>query len=361
MERIRRAAGKHALAAFAALYMFLVGIELMGASFKLMGSAFAEQVMAATTNPVVALFIGLLATTLVQSSSVSTSMIVSMTAGGALTVAHAIPMVMGANIGTSITNTIASLGHITQEDEFRQAFEVATVHDFFNILIVLVFLPMELLFHPLERGATFLSQYLVGTDGAAFQSPLDAVVEPAADMAAVGLQENAVLMLAVSFVLIYAALRQFVKTMRPYAETEFKDHIQQHVFGSPIRSFLCGLGLTTFVQSSSVSTSMIIPFAGVNIVDLKKVFPYILGANVGTTFTALMAALVSGSQAALIVATIHFLFNTTGSALIYPLRRIPMHLSIILAKHIPRSRLYPIAYIVMVFYGLPFSVVFLFH
>lgn len=353
--------GKQVLTAIVALYVFLLGIELMGASFKLFGAGFAEQVMAATTNPIVALFIGLLATTLVQSSSVSTSMIVGMTAGGALTITHAIPMIMGANIGTSITNTLASLGHITREDEFQQAFEVATVHDFFNILIVILFLPIELMFHPLERGATFLSQFLVGKSGGTFQSPLDIVIEPVADMGVAGLQENAVVMLVVSFIMIYAALRQFVQVMRPYAETGFRDHVQKHVFGSPIRSFLCGIGVTAFVQSSSISTSIIIPFAGLKVIDVKKVFPYILGANVGTTFTALMAALVAGSQAALIVALIHLLFNVAGSAVVYPFRRVPMYLSITLARHVPRSRTYPLMYIISLYYALPGSVVLLFH
>merc|ERR1719216_231058 len=80
---------------------------------------------------------------LVQSSSTSTSIIITMTAAGLMEVKNAIPMIMGANIGTSVTNTIVSVGQIGNKDEYRRAFAGATVHDCFNILTVLVLLPIE--------------------------------------------------------------------------------------------------------------------------------------------------------------------------------------------------------------------------
>ena len=57
----------------------------------------------------------------------------------------AIPIVMGANIGTSVTNTIVSMGQITNKDDFRRAFAGATVHDIFNWLTVIVLLPLEVI------------------------------------------------------------------------------------------------------------------------------------------------------------------------------------------------------------------------
>ena len=94
------------------LYIFFVSISLMGASFKFFGKGFAEQLLSTTSNPFVGLLIGVLATSLVQSSSTTTSMVVALVAGGALDVAGAIPIIMGANIGTSVTNTLVSVGHI---------------------------------------------------------------------------------------------------------------------------------------------------------------------------------------------------------------------------------------------------------
>ncbi|XP_060596766.1 sodium-dependent phosphate transport protein 2B-like [Ruditapes philippinarum] len=95
--------------------------------------------------------IGVLATVLLQSSSTTTSIVVSMVGSGELlTVKQAIPIVMGANIGTSVTNTIVSIGQITNKDDFRRAFAGATVHDAFNWLTVLVLLPIEVITGYLE-------------------------------------------------------------------------------------------------------------------------------------------------------------------------------------------------------------------
>ena len=103
------------------LYLFLVSIGLMSSSFKLFGAGFAQQLVQTTSSPLCGLFAGILATTLVQSSSTTTSIAVGLVAGGGLTVAGAVPIIMGANIGTSVTATLVSLGHITRKEEFRRA------------------------------------------------------------------------------------------------------------------------------------------------------------------------------------------------------------------------------------------------
>ncbi|KAL4229342.1 hypothetical protein ACF0H5_012381 [Mactra antiquata] len=94
-------------------------------------------------NPVAGLMIGILATVLVQSSSTSTSIVVTMVGSGIIDVQPAIPMIMGANIGTSVTNTIVSLAQSSDRKEFKRAFAGATVHDMFNWLTVIVLLPIE--------------------------------------------------------------------------------------------------------------------------------------------------------------------------------------------------------------------------
>src|SRR3546814_15603168 len=84
---------------------------------------------------------------------------------------------MGANIGTTVTSTLAALGHVRRPQEFRGAFAAATVHDMFNLLAVVVLLPLELATGILESSAKWLSERLVGADGATFESPIKAVVE----------------------------------------------------------------------------------------------------------------------------------------------------------------------------------------
>ena len=89
------------------------------------------------------MLVGVLVTVLVQSSSTSTSIFITMVAASLLTVEQAIPLVMGANVGTSVTSTIVALGQSGNPDEFRRAFAAATVHDMFNFMSVLVLLPLE--------------------------------------------------------------------------------------------------------------------------------------------------------------------------------------------------------------------------
>lgn len=93
--------------------------------------------------------LGTLSTALVQSSSTVTSVIVGLVAGG-VPVSIAVPMIMGANMGTTITNTIVVLGDVKDGKTFNKAFRASTVHDFFNLYSIAIFLPIEAIFHPLE-------------------------------------------------------------------------------------------------------------------------------------------------------------------------------------------------------------------
>ena len=150
---------------FGILYLFLVSIGLMGASFKMFGKDFATQLVETTTNPFVGLFVGILATTLVQSSSTTTSLVVGIVAAGGLTIDTAVPIIMGANIGTSVTNTLVSMGHITRPVEFRRALAGATVHDFFNLMAVIILFPLELATGYLRTLAAGTSDIFTGMGG----------------------------------------------------------------------------------------------------------------------------------------------------------------------------------------------------
>ena len=133
------------------LYLFLVGINGLSESINNMGEDFATNIISTTSNPFIALFIGILSTTIFQSSSTTTSLIVGMVSGGALNLTGAIHMIMGANIGTTVTNIIVSIGHINRGNEFKRAFAAATVHDFFNVMAVIILFPLEMAFGILEK------------------------------------------------------------------------------------------------------------------------------------------------------------------------------------------------------------------
>ncbi|XP_060080597.1 sodium-dependent phosphate transport protein 2B-like [Ylistrum balloti] len=128
------------------LYLFICALGFLGNAFKLVGGktagkAFRENDL--LSNPVAGLMIGVLATVLLQSSSTTTSIIVTMVGSGIIPTKVAIPMVMGANIGTSVTNTLVALTQFGNREEFRRSFAGATVHDMFNWLTVIILLPLE--------------------------------------------------------------------------------------------------------------------------------------------------------------------------------------------------------------------------
>ena len=131
------------LAAFF-LYFFLVSIKLLEKGIKTLGAEYTDQLFQSVSSPFVGLLVGTLATVLVQSSSVTTATIVGLVGSGFLNLEYAIPMVMGANIGTTVTNTLVSFGHVRREQEFKRAFAASTMHDFFNLMAVLALFPLQL-------------------------------------------------------------------------------------------------------------------------------------------------------------------------------------------------------------------------
>lgn len=338
---------------FLSVYLFFVSIKLMGSGFKLLGKEFAESLIAATTNPLVGLFIGILATSVIQSSSCTTSILVGMVASGILGIGNAIPIVMGANIGTTITNTIVSLGHINTSKEFKKALGGATVHDFFNIIAVMILLPLELFFHVIEKTATYFSNLFVGVGGIAFTSPLNIIVSPAVEVVELVCTNNPIIILIVALVLLFLALKSLVTNMRALVIEKIETFLDVYLFRTALTAFLVGLIFTAIVQSSSITTSLVIPLIGAGILTIRKMFPYALGANLGTTVTAFLAALAVGVPTAITIALVHFFFNLFGIAIIYPLKSIPIGIAERFGEFGAKHRKWALAYIVIGFYIIP--------
>ena len=345
------------------VYIFLVSIELLGGSFKLMGEGFAHQLLHTTSNPFIGLLMGIIATSLVQSSSVTTSIVVSMVAGGTLTIRHAIPIVMGANIGTTVTNTMVSMGHITRPVEFRRALSGSTVHDFFNVLAVITFLPLEMFTHYLEHSAIFLQKIFAGVGGLKLISPLKIIVKPAVHLIidiitslSLGHTLTAVVSFVVAILLLFFALSRLVSIMKQLIIGKVERLLHGYLFANPIRSLLIGIVLTAIVQSSSIITSLVVPIVGAGILTVEQIFPYTIGANIGTTVTAIMASLITQNPAAVSTAFVHLLFNISGGIIWYGipfLRKIPIALSKLLAGVAYKKRWVAILYVVITFYIAP--------
>ena len=225
---------------FLALYLFLVGIKGLSSGIKLLGGDFAQQVMSTTGNPFVALFIGILATTLFQSSSTTSSLIVAMVGSGTVTLSGAVPMIMGANIGTTVTNTLVSIGHIQRGNEFKRAFQAATIHDFFNLLAVLVLFPIEYFFGILEKTATGLGTLLFGTISSeeVFQSPVKAAVKWGSKKVQHLSFDNDILFIIISVLITFLMLYTIVKLLRSLVLEKVEAFFDTYIFKTALRAMV---------------------------------------------------------------------------------------------------------------------------
>ncbi|MEM7366964.1 MAG: Na/Pi symporter [Bacteroidota bacterium] len=346
----------------AVLFLFLVALNLMSGSFKLFGKGFAEDLVSIAANPFVSLFIGMMATAVIQSSSTTTTLIVALVASGEISLIHAVPLIMGANIGTSVTSTIVSLGHITKKDEYQLAVAGASVHDFFNILTVIVVFTLEMTTGFLSSSALWLAE-LVGPQGGEKVGSAIFFVKDAAKGIMSLLGSNPYVILPVGLLALFFSLQFLSKILRQLLVGRVEKNMNKYLFERPIASLLTGFISTTAVQSSSVTSSLMVPLVATKKVTLERAFPFLMGANIGTTTTALMAALVLDSDAALAAlacAFAHLLFNLFGVVILFPIpqvRRIPIFLAEGLGKLTLKNRFYGIAYIVIFFFVIPFVLI----
>ncbi len=355
------------------LYTFLVSIGMIGSAFKGLGKGFAETLINSSAGPLIGLFIGILATSLIQSSSTTTSLVVGMVAAGTfgddprIAVAAAVPYIMGANIGTSITNTIVSLGHIINKQEFRRAFSASIVHDFFNVIAVIVLFPLQLYTGFISKTANWLTGFFIGTETITFHSPVKTITKPAVHFISDLFKQQEIidaywLLLIAALILLFLSLKYLTVMIRSLVISKLETFFDSHIFKTWIRAMLFGALITVLVQSSSITTSLVIPLAGAGILNLRQIFPYTLGANIGTTVTALLASLVAGTHAPLAVAFSHLLFNIFGILLIWPIPKIrhtPARLAEWFAELAIRNRIFPILYIIIVFFLIPLFLIFI--
>ncbi|WP_373286092.1 Na/Pi symporter [Lacimicrobium alkaliphilum] len=347
------------------VYLLLAAVGAIGDGFKMVAGDNARELFAFASNPVIALVVGLVATALMQSSSTATSVIVGLVAGG-LPMSIAIPMAMGANIGTSLTSTLVSLGHVRQVTEFRKAFAAATVHDCFNLMAVALLLPLELLFHPLERFSVFVSEliYSSGSLSLAEFNLISALLSPASDLLKLLTSWLPGSLAGIALIVVGIALILFVvsnigKLLRSLLVGRAKRIMHAAIGKGPITGIASGTVMTVLVQSSSTTTALIVPLAGAGVFSLRQIYAFTLGANVGTTVTALLAATaISGPSAilALQIALVHLFFNILAILVIFGLpflRSLPVYMAEFLALMAQRNKLYVAGYILGVFFVLP--------
>ena len=350
------------------IYALLVAVSVVGSGFKMAvgGAEAAAELFSFANNAILALVAGTLATALVQSSSTVTSVIVGLVAGG-LPVEMAIPMIMGANIGTTITNTLVSLGHIGCSKSFKRAFAASTVHDFFNYLAVLIILPLEIMTGFLSNMSVHVAEMLVGGASMDIKSFnfIKPLTKPAVNIVkgfAGTLPDHTLgglAMIAIGIGLIFTAVVKLGKLLKKVMVGRAKDVLHKSIGRGPVSGIASGTVMTVMVQSSSTTTSLMVPLVGSGVFTVRQMYPVTLGANIGTTITALLAATaVVGSAAlpAMTIALVHLFFNLMAVAVIYgikPLREIPLWAAERLADLAVKRKIYAFVYLVLAFFIVP--------
>jgi sodium-dependent phosphate cotransporter len=350
------------------LYLLLLAVGMIGSGFKMATGDQAKVLFEFASHPIAGLMIGLVATALIQSSSTVTSIIVGLVAGG-LPVEMAIPMVMGANIGTTVTNTLVSLGHVRCNIEFKRAFASATIHDFFNVLAVVIFLPLEMAFGLLEKVSHWLVSPLLATGdmsmkGLNFIKPITKpVISLVQDpLSGFGNAVGGALLIAIGIATIFFAITFIGKLMKKLMVGRAKDILKGAIGRGPLHGIFSGTVVTVLVQSSSTTTSLMVPLVGSGVLKVREVYPFTLGANIGTCITALLAATaVSGEFAvfALQIALVHLSFNILATVLIYgvpTLRELPLKGAELLSELAIKNKVVVAIYLITLFLILPGSI-----
>ncbi|XP_055451831.1 sodium-dependent phosphate transport protein 2A [Psammomys obesus] len=415
------------------LYFFVCSLDVLSSAFQLAGGKVAGDIFkdnAILSNPVAGLVVGILVTVLVQSSSTSTSIIVSMVSSGLLEVSSAIPIIMGSNIGTSVTNTIVALMQAGDRTDFRRAFAGATVHDCFNWLSVLALLPLEaatgclhrltalvvasfnirggrdapdllkVITEPFTRliiqlDKSVITSIAVGDESLrnhsliriwCYPDPTEASTsvsraEANASLANTtrekcnhifvdtGLPDLAVglILLAGSLLVLCSCLILLVKMLNSLLKGQVANIIQKVIntdFPAPFTwvtgyfAMVVGASMTFIVQSSSVFTSAMTPLIGLGVISIERAYPLTLGSNIGTTTTAILAALASPREklpSSFQIALCHFFFNILGILLWYPLpcTRLPIRMAKALGKRTAKYRWFAVLYLLVCFLLLP--------
>jgi sodium-dependent phosphate cotransporter len=249
--------------------------------------------------------------------------------------------------------------------EFRRAFAAATVHDFFNFLAVIVIFPLQLLTNFLGIISHFMADIFAGVGGLEFLSPVKEITKPVSKFL---LSEIHIFItdpsvypwigLVAALLLLFLALKNMVSALKVLVVSKAKALFDRYLFKTDARAFVVGILLTVMVQSSSITTSLMVPMAGAGILTLRQIFPYTLGANIGTTVTAILAALVTGSVEAVTIAFAHLMFNISGIVIWWPLKFVPVKMAEKFAVYATKRKVIPIAYVLVLFFILPLTIIY---
>ena len=264
------------LALLGGLAIFLYGMDLLGEGLTGASGGKLENILEKlTSNPIKAVLLGAGVTAVIQSSSATTVMVVGFVNSGIMKLRQAIGIIMGANIGTTITSWILSLTGIESDNLFIRMLKPTSFSPILAVIgvVMLVFLKKD-----------------------KFKNPAK---------------------IFIGFALLMYGMEAMSSSVEPLAEVpQFQALLT--TFKNPILGMIAGLVFTAIIQSSSASVGILQALCSTGILSYSTVLPIIMGQNIGTCVTALISS-IGVNRSARRVAVIHIAFNCIGTIILLPI------------------------------------------
>lgn len=251
------------LGLFSGLALFLFGMEFMGDGLEnAAGSRLKSFFDKAITNPFKGALVGTIVTAIIQSSSATTVMVVGFVNAGLMSLYQAVGVIMGANIGTTITGQLITF----------------KIDDYIPLFIII---GAALILFMKQQNRKEIGKIIFG------------------------------------FCLLFMGLSTMKESMSPIAETTFFQDLIVALEGNMFLGILVGAIMTAVVQSSSASTAILLSLAATGAINLQVAIPILFGNNIGTCVTALLSSL-NANKVAKKAAFIHLAFNLIGTLIFLP-------------------------------------------
>ena len=310
---------KNVVGTLVALYFFISGIILIKSSACIMGEALAETIVLLIRDTTSAVFAGWNATALLHSSGAFDSIVVAFTSSGVMPLTLSVAAIIGAEIGTTVTPFLISvLGHLRKGTGLTASFNVTITHVLYNLFTLMLFYPIELYFKTFTNIAEQGSNIFVRASWLkAIPDILDVVtpwVDPLLEVIPTWIG------LLVGGAMLVLALGGVEKYMTEIFSMPRSWNLIRATFTRPSRAFIAGFLFTVLVPSTTVMVSLLVPLASSGVILSEYyILPYILGANIGTVFDVMLAALATGDPVSLGIWLVHLTINVVGALIFFPL------------------------------------------
>lgn len=372
------------------IFFFISSLEGVKAGFKIIFTEWQGSILemiTGNTAAITGLALGILSTALVQSSSavIATTMVSmsGMVASGLpleTAIQFGVPMVLGANLGTTVTNTIVAFGieRGMTMNEFKDTIPGVIVDDVYEGLTIGIFFTLELTTGLISKLVLRLGDFYTNVLQmelffSRFEDTIidiiikDPMITPMKNTAVdfLGKLGGGLFMFLFWFGVIIVSMGLITKGLEKLIETGWEDRVQA-AFESPSKGFLTGFTITFIVGSSSIGSSLVIPFLATKVVNLKKVYPYLVGCNLATTVDlSQIYGYIAGGTTGMILGSAHVLLNLMALIIwfISPLRFVPIMIAEWLGAKITENEnsLYSLlAWVIGVFFVIPIIIIYVF-